>query len=354
LDEANPLPSLTSVRAYEIGKGAFGSTLSDGDRLEVPRGVTLMIDAGAILKLGNARIMVGSDGVIDRSGAAIQVLGTPTLPVYFTSYTDQSLGIDTNPLETTPKAGDWGGVEIRNDVDRSQGRFDREREGIFLNTISNARMTFGGGLVGSGAQAKVTSPIELGEARPLILGNSITRSADSAISADPNSFEETLFTEPRYQNAGAFVPDYRRVGPVIYNNDIRNNTINGLFVRVETLPGQPLKSLTTHARIDDSEVTLVFGENLLIAGTPGGSVKEISGPNTSLMLLSNVVPTSGNGFANTSALEYIVTYMDRGSRESIGSTEQHTGSNRRLCFEARVSPREQHGVLPTCVGSQQR
>lgn len=319
LDETNPIPSLTSVRAYEIGKGAFGSTLSDGDRLEVPRGVTLMIDAGAILKLGNARIMVGSDGVIDRSGAAIQVLGTPTLPVYFTSYTDQSLGIDTNPLETTPKAGDWGGVEIRNDVDRSQGRFDREREGIFLNTISNARMTFGGGLVGSGAQAKVTSPIELGEARPLILGNSITRSADSAISADPNSFEETLFTEPRYQNAGAFVPDYRRVGPVIYNNDIRNNTINGLFVRVETLPGQPTKSLTTHARIDDSEVTLVFGENLLIAGTPGGALNEIVGPNTSLMQLTDVAPTSGSGFVNASALEYIVTYMDRFGQESLPS-----------------------------------
>ena len=320
LDEANPIPSLTSVRAYEIGRGAFGSTLSDGDRLEVPRGVTLMIDAGAILKLGNARIMVGSDGVLDRSGAAIQVLGTPTLPVFFTSYTDQSLGIDTNPLETTPKAGDWGGIEIRNEVDRSQGRFDREREGIFLNTISNARMTFGGGLVGSGAQAKVTSPIELSEARPLILGNSITRSADSAISADPNSFEETLFTEPRYQNAGAFIPDYRRVGPVIYNNDIRNNTINGLFVRVETLPGQPTKSLTTHGRIDDAEITLVFGENLLISGTPGGALNEIAGPNTLLTLLTDVAPTSGSGFTSASAVEYIVTYMDRYGQESLPST----------------------------------
>ncbi|MCY3007182.1 MAG: Ig-like domain-containing protein [Planctomycetota bacterium] len=322
LDLANPLPQLTNVRAYEIGKGAFGSTLSDGDRLEVPKGVTLMIDAGAILKFGNARVMVGSDGVIDRSGAAIQVLGTPSLPVYFTAYSDQSLGIDTNPLETTPKPGDWGGIEIRNEVDRSQGRFDREREGIFLNTISNARMTYGGGLVGSGAQAKVTSPIEFSEARPLILGNSITRSADSAMSADPNSFEETLFTEPRYQNAGAFVPDYRRVGPVIYNNDIRNNTINGLFIRVETLPGQPTKSLTTHARIDDSEVTLVFGENLLIAGTPGGALNEIAGPNTSLMLLTNVAPTSGSGFVNATALEYIVTYMDRFGQESLPSASK--------------------------------
>lgn len=319
LDDANPLPSLTSVRAYEIGRGAFGTNLSDGDRLEVPRGVTLMIDAGAILKLGGTRIMVGSDGVIDRSGSAVQVLGKPNLPVYFTSYTDESLGTDTNPLTTTAKAGDWGGIEIRNDVDRSQGRFDREREGVFLNTISNARMTFGGGLVGSGAQAKVTSPIELGEARPLILGNSITNSADSAISADPNSFEETLFTEPRYQNAAAFVPDYRRVGPVIYGNDIRQNTINGLFVRVDTLPGQPLKSLTTHARIDDSEITLVFGENLVIAGTPGGPVNELTGPNTSLMQLASVAPTSGAGFPNASALEYIVTYIDRFGQESLPS-----------------------------------
>jgi len=175
-------------------------------------------------------------------------------------------------------------------------------------------------LVGSGSQAKVTSPIELSEARPLILGNRITKSADSAISADPNSFEETLFTEPRYQNSGAFVPDYRRVGPVIYNNDIRGNTINGLFVRVETLPGQPLKSLTTHARVDESEVTLVFGENLVIAGTPGGALNEIAGPNTSLMQLTPVTPTSGSGFTTASALEYIVTYVDRFGQESLPSS----------------------------------
>ena len=320
LNPASPIPDLKTVAAYEVGKGAFGSTLSDGDRLEVPKGVTLMIDAGAIMKLGGTRVMVGSDGVIDRSGAAIQVLGTPTLPVYFTSYTDETLGIDTNPLTTTAKPGDWGGIEIRNDADRSQGRFDREREGIFLNTISNASMTFGGGLVGSGSQAKVTSPIELSEARPLILGNRITKSADSAISADPNSFEETLFTEPRYQNGGAFVPDYRRVGPVIYNNDIRGNTINGLFVRVETLPGQPLKSLTTHARVDESEITLVFGENLVISGTPGGALSEIVGPNTSLMQLTPVTPTSGSGFTTASALEYIVTYVDRFGQESLPSS----------------------------------
>jgi large repetitive protein len=320
LDPDNAIPSLTSVRAYEIGQGAFGVPLSDGSSLEVPRNVTLMIDAGAIIKMGNSRILVGSDGTLDRSGAAIQVLGLPSLPVFFTSYTNEALGIDTNPLTTSPQAGDWGGIEIRNDVDRSQGRFDREREGVFLNTISNAQMTYGGGLVGSGSLARPVSPIELSEARPLIIGNSITRSADSAISADPNSFEETLFTEPRYQSGVPFVPNYSRVGPVIYSNAITNNSINGLFLRIATLSGQPLKTLTTHARINDSEITIVLGENLIIEGNPGGAITEFVGPNTTLMSLAQVAPTSGAGFTSAVALDYLVTYVDRFGQESLPST----------------------------------
>ncbi len=48
--------------------------------MEVPKGVTTMIDAGAAFKLRNARIGVGSSSVqLDRSGGALQVLGTPRL-----------------------------------------------------------------------------------------------------------------------------------------------------------------------------------------------------------------------------------------------------------------------------------
>ncbi len=70
--------------AYEIGRGGLGNApLSDGTTLDVPKGVTMMIDAGAIFKLSNARIGVGtSDGsnlAADRSGGALQVLGTPFL-----------------------------------------------------------------------------------------------------------------------------------------------------------------------------------------------------------------------------------------------------------------------------------
>ncbi len=85
----------------------------------------------------------------------------------------KTLGQDTNPLNTTATPGQWGGIEIRNDIDRAQGRLDREREGIFLNSIFQADIKFGGGRVGTGSQARPVSPIHLSEARPIIVGNSI-------------------------------------------------------------------------------------------------------------------------------------------------------------------------------------
>ena len=122
--------------------------MGDGPDLKVPKSVTLMIDAGAILKLASTEILVGSnDASSNRSGAAIQVLGTPTQSVLFTSYFDESLGIDTNLLPTVPDKGQWGGIEIRNDADRDQGRREPELDGIFLNYIGQADIRYGGGSV---------------------------------------------------------------------------------------------------------------------------------------------------------------------------------------------------------------
>ena len=322
--------NLTDDIPFEIGDGGGSiGTLKDGASLDVPRGVTLMIDSGAILKFGGSRILVGSnDSTTDRSSSAIQVLGTPTNPVYFTSFSDESLGFDSNPLTTVAAPGQWGGIEIRNDFDRAQGRFDREREGIFLNTISNADMRFGGGQVGVGASAKTVSPIDFSEARPLIIGNRISRSGDSAISADPNSFEETLFTESRYQNGGAFIPDYSRIGPDIRSNTLLNNSINGLFVRIETLAGQSLKPLSVPARINDSEITIVLGENLIIEGTSGGPLREQIAPDTSVVSFTQVAPTGGStGFPATVALNYLLTYVDRFGQESLPSAQSSTTVN---------------------------
>ncbi|MFO0180666.1 MAG: hypothetical protein ACK517_02670, partial [bacterium] len=308
--------------AYEIGNaGSPVGVLSDGSTLDVPKGVTLMIDSGAVLKFAGSRILVGSeDATTDRSGAAIQVLGIPGAPVYFTSHFDQTIGVDTNPLVTSANPGNWGGIEIRNDFDRSQGRGDLEREGVFLNTISNANIQFGGGVVGVGAQGRVVSPIHLAEARPLIVGNRISRGGDAAISIDPNGFEETLFTEPRYQQVGAFVPNYTRVGPEIRSNILSQNTINGLFVRIDTVSGQGLKPLNVPARIHDSEITIVLGENLVVEGTPGGARNETVGPDVSTLFLTSINPPTGSaGFPSAVFAEYLITFVDRFGQESLPS-----------------------------------
>ena len=67
--------------SYDVGFSRVGnSPLSDGHTLEIPEGVTVMVDEGAVFKLRRARIGIGSSSpTIDRSGASLQVLGTPRL-----------------------------------------------------------------------------------------------------------------------------------------------------------------------------------------------------------------------------------------------------------------------------------
>jgi hypothetical protein len=221
--------------AYEIGlaePGATPSILRDGQTMEVPKGVTAMIDAGAIFKLRRARIGVGSSNLtIDRSGGALQVLGTPHLVdangrceltlrdsplpgfVYFTSRMDEQTGQDLTPGRTTPAAGDWGGIVFRADLDKAAARPNLESEGIFLNYVNHADIRYGGGLLRLNAVDQVVNPIQILESRPTISYNRITDSADAAMSADPNSFEETNFHSPQFQRNRLFTSDYERVGP---------------------------------------------------------------------------------------------------------------------------------------------
>ncbi len=305
--------------AYEIGRGGVGNAiLSDGINLEVPQGVTMMIDAGAIFKLGNTRITAGSlDAGIDKSFSSLQVLGTPRQTANFTSYNDQSQGTDTNPLVTSPQAGDWGGLDLHNNIDRQEGRGDYERKGIFLNYIASADIRYGGGQITVASPSPTINPINLNEARPTLLYNNIRFSADAAISADPNSFEETRFTEDRYQLAQIFRPDYDRVGPDLRGNLVTNNTVNGLFVRTSTFAGGPLTVLETAARWDDTDITYVLGENLIIAGTSGGSYLETTAPDVSLVQTNNSVATGGTLASQT--VLYKVNFVDRFGGQSIPS-----------------------------------
>ncbi|MEO1984324.1 MAG: hypothetical protein ABGZ24_27725, partial [Fuerstiella sp.] len=227
---------------YQIGTDTSNQPLEDGRTLAVPRGVTVMIDAGAVIKLNTSRIGVGSSTTgIDRSAGVLQVLGTPGHEVIFTSWLDETIGTDTTGIPTIASPGNWGGIIFQNDIDQAEGRFSYQNEGIFLNYIGHADIRYGGGNVVVDSVLQPVNPIHITKSRPTIVHNSITESLDSAISADPDSFEETTFHAPRYQDgAPQFTNDYNRVGPDIYWNTLVNNSTNGLFVRVQTSPGSPV------------------------------------------------------------------------------------------------------------------
>jgi len=295
-DPADPA-TLQDNLAYEIGYGLFGQPLVDGARLEVPQGVTLVIDAGAVFKLNQANIDVGSSAEnVDRSRGALQVLGTPEHSVYFTSYFDETIGADPEPLiTTTPEEGDWGGLVFRNNLDYDYieaydpasgfpAREVLETQGIFLNYVNHADIRYGGGEVIVNGVRGVYTPIHMVEARPTVTFNTITNSADAAISGDPNSFADTKFQN--WDHFQPFTADYERVGPKVFGNRLTAeyvtsvdpdavpvehiNSINGMFVRIHTLAGRPVEEMEVPGRFDDWDIVHVISENLFINGTPTG------------------------------------------------------------------------------------
>lgn len=313
--------------AYEIGRiASLNQTLDDGRNLDVPAGVHLVVDAGVVMKFLDSRISVGSDDDgDDRSGGSISVQGTPELPVHFTSFNDQTIGSNSNVLGTAVATGDWGGIEIRNDVDRLQGRLDLQRQGIFQNYINNAIITYGGGEVST--IGRTVDPIQLSESRPEISYNTITRSSSAAISADPNSFEITTFAEPRFQQASisgfGFATDYDRQGPSIDGNTLINNSTNGLFVRIDTPAGGELETLTVTARFDDTDIVHVLGESLVVDSNLGGPVRLSTRPDPILGIAPQTptTPLAGGGL-DAGQYQYSYTFVDELGFETIGSLVQ--------------------------------
>src|SRR5690606_972982 len=104
---------------------------------------------------------------------------------------------------------------------------------------------YGGGTAGGSTPV---APIQMNEARPTVHYSIIRDSADAAISADPNSFEETNFHAPIYQRGASFTSDYDRVGPDLAGIQFENNSINGLFVRIDTPAVGQLEPMTVSGR----------------------------------------------------------------------------------------------------------
>ncbi|HND53021.1 MAG TPA: hypothetical protein PLV92_11510, partial [Pirellulaceae bacterium] len=323
--------TLTDNLPYEIGFNSLGSALPDGSTLDVPKGVTVMVDAGAIFKMRRSAVNVGSTSpTIDRSAGSLQVLGTPTQSVYFTSYDDATIGKDNNPDTVLPAAGNWGGLAFRNDVDGSDAtRFNYEDRGIFLNYVNHADLRYGGGNVTVASVSQIVTPINMVDSRPTVSFNQITFSADAAMSATPNSFKEDNFHAPQYQLLGReFTSDYDRVGPEIHGNALvdangNGNSVNGLSVRVKTPAGNTLRKLTVSARMDDRDIVHVISENLVIDGTPGGPLDEIAKPSVSLVTTTRLVG-GGQASFGPGNFRYRVTFVDGSGNEGLASDPTST------------------------------
>ncbi|GAB5403864.1 MAG: hypothetical protein Aurels2KO_20950 [Aureliella sp.] len=322
--------------AYEIGFDNLGRALPDGSTFDVPRDVSVVIDAGAILKLRRARVGVGSTSVsVDRSAGSLLVLGTPTLQtesgqvlkdadgealagsVFFTSLNHGGLGLNANSavVGTTPTAGDWGGIDFRNRVDAgNESRENLEAEGLFLNWISHADVRYGGGQVVVDGLSQVVAPVQMIDARPTVINSTISNSADAALSATPNSFLESNFHSPAEQmGATQFTVDYSRVGPELHGLHLVNNSINGLQVRIKT-PSE-VEKLTVPGRFDDTGVVHYIPENLEIEGTAGGAIQAVAAPGTTSTTLRGQV--GGTLVAGT--YNYRFTSVDAAGNESPAS-----------------------------------
>lgn len=254
------LSTMNDNTAYRIGVSNLGATLPDGRTFDLPQGVTVMIDAGAIIKLQSANIDAGTATLgVDRQDGAVQILGTPDTRVYLTSFRNDTLGGDSDGASSGPQPGNWGGVVFRQDSDLNDNVFgDRDYTGspVFLNAVYQADVSYGGGQVDVGGTLDVYDPIHLVMERPTIAFNRITNSADAAISADPNSFDDSS----------------GRIGPDVHGNTLLSNSLNGLFVRIKTSAGVPIDKLTVTARFDDTDITHIITENLEIVGNPGGDI----------------------------------------------------------------------------------
>lgn len=332
--------NLADNLAYQIGFDRLGIPLADGAILDVPKDRTLVFDAGAVVQLRRAQISVGSENQgasADRSGGALQVLGTPWQNVYFTSFnrapTGQTqIGKIENFSADLAEAGNWGGLAFRNDIDQADGRFDFERRGIFLNYISNADIRYGGGQVIVNSTPRTVNPIHLTDARPTIINNRITLNADSAMSANPDSFEESNFSSPQFGSTfnTSFNVDYNRVGPQIHGNILTGNTVNAITIRSRTQSGTlnvgALEEMHVAGRFDDTDIVHVIQENLVMHSSPGGALvhTSLSSPGTALTVAA---PAAGafiagvQGFpaGSQGQIEYKITYVDQFGNEGLAS-----------------------------------
>ena len=202
---ANPEPVSAGI-VHKSGHIASDETWSAGNvyavdgHVTVDMGVTLTIEAGAVVKVADGRL-IGVNGVLKLQGDASN-------PVYITSLKDDSVGGDTNGdgYATAPAPGDWGHIAFL------ESSVDAE------NIIEHAVVRYGGHFyTGSSRdyydcyQCTYTGSIRFHSSSPTVRNCVIEHSEGYALSASVDSF------------------------PVASGNTLVGNVGNGLEIRGGTL-----------------------------------------------------------------------------------------------------------------------
>ena len=226
---------MVSQQTFVLQAPSGSNSVINNGSASVPFDTTLVFTAGSTLKAENASLFV------QNQGSAIQALGGQgNNVVNFTSYANDAVGGDTNHdgSNTTPAAGDWGGIVLRN-FDQATNPsqtfpVDGTLQGIGGPAISGAddamsifnfaNVSYAGGSVPQ-TQGTRYDAIDLYNSRPAITndvisftgGKSGTISTQAAIAADLDSFRE----------------DDTARGPLVRATTLQNNSLNGIWIRPE-------------------------------------------------------------------------------------------------------------------------
>ena len=233
IPERNPVTGLVTQASFVLQAPAGNNSGVTNGSASVPFNTTLSFQAGATLKSQNAALYV------QNQGSALQALGTPTDPVTFTSYNDASVGGATNANpDTSPFAGDWGGIVFRNyDETNAAQRVQFPVDGLLvgpngglavsgasdvMSIINNANIRYAGGAVPQGS-SNFLSAVTLFNSRPAITNSEISLSGgtggtEAAIGADMDSFRE----------------DDSARGPLIRQVNVSQNSLNAIWLTSES------------------------------------------------------------------------------------------------------------------------
>jgi hypothetical protein len=224
--------------------------LVNGD-VTVQPGVTLTIQPGAIVKLqGSRRLLING---------RLSAVGTPSMPVYFTSYRDDAIGGDTDGGgSSSGSPGDWGWIEFSpTSDDSSQIAYATLRYAgyvyccvtrgpIYLKdaspTVSNSTMAFS-----SGDGIYLESVLAPDRSAPTVGGNTFSNNAGASVSVDIGSL------------------------PVLSGNTSTGNGTNGMAMRGGTVTANTSWDQTNMVLRLVGDVTVGNGATLTIA--PGMILK---------------------------------------------------------------------------------